>query len=229
MPSVSAVLSGLSSKQNHWHKQNKRKLFCDDRVISTLNAATRGKRVHQLARDYLRSGSEPRRLHREIEQYWKHLKPTLDYFDSDPQWAEGALVPELSYTKSQGHSCIWHDRFRYSGCPDWVGTMGGVKTVAEFKSASTPIGTSETTGWRKDLAFLQLAGYLSAWRSTTGDTDLRTGAVLCATPQETQLFILEGAELQDYIQRFHRLAQDYNRRLEAQLAKTSKRTKLAIA
>ena len=116
------------------------------------------------------------------------------------------------------NDAVWDTKNRYVGIPDWVGKIGGVPAIIEFKTSDTLWRDNynhkqfrQYSEWvRHHQASMQVAAYANAWRKTTG-MPIGAGGIINSTPIECQLFIIEGEMLKKKLSAFHKLCREYRK------------------
>lgn len=197
-PSVTSILSKTSSEASKrallsWQAKNPGGLQA---------AANRGTLVHSACESYMRG--LPVELPDDIRPFWDGLAQHLDRYD-EFLWSEAPLQPRWKYcTGADGISRIWSHRYRYIGCPDFVGLRNNVVVLGDFKTSVAPYSRyypkdrdSRVTfsGWSKyRKCSMQLAAYAIACEETLG-IHIDAAQILVATPEITQSFFLHGDEL----------------------------------
>ena len=179
----------------------------------------RGTSIHKSFNQYLTTGeADVAPIH---YPYWEQLMNVVSPLQIVPTWAEGPLLEKHSHFRSQSKSAIWSEKLQFIGCPDMIGTVGGVPAVVEIKT-STSLYTKNYN--HKDFrtykdwypywyAATQTAAYGIAWQECTKEK-ITTGIVINVTPTASQLFIIELPEYKKRQSDFRSLARSYNKHLE---------------
>ena len=178
------------------------------------SATARGIATHNAVRQYLRTGECD--LDPQYYQYFNGIHEWLGRLDLETWWAEGPVRDDLQYLQQGPSAAVWCNKHRYIGIPDWCGKLGGVPCIIEFKTSDTLYRSnynhkrfSEYTEWvRHHQAAMQVAAYAHAWEETTG-IDIDAGVIINSTPNECQLFMIEGDVLKKKLSAFHKLTRDY--------------------
>ncbi len=212
LPSVSAIL-----KSDSKHKTNRKSngLRNSEKQSAYESFATeRGLAVHAAARSYLRDGEAD--LEEKFFPFFRNIQSKLEILDLEPYWAEEPVIPQLMHLKNNGCSAVWDNDNRYCGTPDYVGKVGGVPCVIEFKTSDNLYQTQyhkdfkTYNNWFKfSQAAMQSAAYANAFSKTTG-IEVNTAIIIVATRDEGQLFILEGEQFIYQLTKFHKLAKEYH-------------------
>ena len=182
----------------------------------TKSATSRGIAVHGAVRQFLRTGECD--LDPAYYDYFSGIQDWLTRLDLETWWAEAPVLEELQHLQQGPSVAVWCDKHRYIGVPDWVGKIGGVSCVLEFKTSDTLYRNNynykqfrQYAEWVKyHQASMQVAAYANAWKQTT-DMSIDAGIIINSTPDECQLFIIERDELQKELKAFHKLCNDYRK------------------
>ena len=108
----------------------------------TKSATARGIAVHSAVRQFLRSGEcalDP------AYYYFAGIQDWLTRLDLETWWAETPVLDELQHLQQGPSAAVWCEKYRYIGFPDWVGKVGGVSCVLEFKRSANSALTSAKT------------------------------------------------------------------------------------
>ena len=182
----------------------------------TKSATARGIAVHSAVRQFLRTGECD--LDPAYYDYFSGIQDWLTRLDLETWWAETPVLDELQHLQQGASAAVWCEKHRYIGVPDWVGKVGGVGCVLEFKTSDTLYRSNynhnqfkQYAEWVKyHHAAMQVAAYANAWKETT-DMDIDAGIIINSTPNECQLFIIERDELKKKLKAFHKLCNDYRK------------------
>lgn len=183
----------------------------------TKSATARGMAVHSAVREFLRTGECE--LDPAYYDYFSGIQDWLTRLDLETWWAETPVLDELQQLQQGPRAAVWCEKHRYIGVPDWVGKVGGVGCVLEFKTSDTLYRNNynhkqfrKYAEWVKyHQASMQVAAYANAWKETT-DMNVDVGIIINSTPNECQLFIIEREELKKKLTAFHKLCQE-NRKI----------------
>ena len=172
-------------------------------------AATRGSAIHLGCENYLR-GLKPD-VPDEYSDFWNGITQYLDWFD-DLYWSERPLRPDWNHLRSDDKEVayVWSTVHKYAGCPDLIGTVGGVSIIADFKTSNAPYRTSfpdkgDKGGYGGFRKFQKVAQQMAAYRLALEE---RTGfhcdqaLVIVTTPETTQGIFIDGDQLDLYEGRF---------------------------
>ena len=182
----------------------------------TKSATARGIAVHSAVRQFLRTGECD--LDPAYYDYFSGIQDWLTRLDLETWWAEQPVLDELQHLQQGPSAAVWCEKHRYIGVPDWVGKVGGVGCVLEFKTSDTLYRSNynhkqfkQYAEWVKyHHAAMQVAAYANAWKETT-DMDIDAGIIINSTPNECQLFIIEREEMKKKLTAFHKLCRDYRK------------------
>ena len=181
-----------------------------------LSATSRGIAVHSAVRQLLRTGECE--LDPAYYDYFSGIQHWLTSLDLDVWWAETPVLDSLQHLENGNSAAVWCEKHRYIGIPDVVGTVGGVNCVIEFKTSDTLYRNNynfkqfkQYSEWVKyHQAAMQVSAYAHAWKETTG-AKIDAGIIINSTPNECQLFIMEGDELKKKLAAFHKLCREYRK------------------
>jgi hypothetical protein len=181
-----------------------------------LSATARGTAVHGAVRKFLRTGECD--LDPVYYDYFAGIQDCLSRLDLDPYWIEGPVLERYQHLQQGASAAVWCDKYRYLGIPDFIGSIGGVPCVIEFKTSDTLYRDNynykmfrQYAEWVKHhQAGMQVAAYANAWNQTTGD-DIHTGVIINSTPEECQLFIIERDVMKKKLAAFHKLCREYRK------------------
>ena len=102
----------------------------------------------------------------------------LDWFDTI-HWSERPLRPDWYHLRSDDKEVafVWSTVHKYAGCPDFIGEIGGVKIICDFKTSTGPYSSVSPErgdrmgygGWRKyQKCAQQMAAYRLALEERVG-------------------------------------------------------------
>ena len=206
LPSVSSILRSDPKYTNFNSSLGARR----GSYSSSEYANDRGHHVHNAARKYLITGEVD--LPERYFDYWEHMHQQLMLLNlTDIIWAEQPLLPELKHLQNGDQSCVWNSKYKYCGCPDLVGSVGGVRALCEFKTSTMLFRDN----YLKDFslyaswflyhqASMQVAAYAKAFEKLT-KIPIDVGIIIVATPSDSQLFVLEKPQLNSAFKKFKQL------------------------
>ena len=212
-----SVSSIIKTDQRLVQGKRSRALANKSKTQSKSQSATaRGIAVHNAARQFLRTGECD--LDPQYYSYFAGIQDWLNRLDLETWWAEAPVLDELQHLQQGPSAAVWCEKRRYIGVPDWVGKVGGVGCVLEFKTSDTLDQNNynykqfkQYAEWVKyHQAAMQVAAYANAWKETT-DMTIEAGIVINSTPDECQLFIIEKEEMKKKLTAFHKLCRDYRK------------------
>ena len=205
LPSVTTVLSATESEKSkaglkRWQERNPGGLEA---------AAARGTAIHAACENYLRG--LPIEVPEEYMPFWNGMDQYLEWFD-ELYWSERPLRPDWNHLRSDDKEVayVWSTEHMFAGCPDLVGTIGGVNVIADFKTSNAPYRTSYPErgdsggygGFRKyQKVAQQMAAYRLALEERTG-FHCDVALVIVTTPEITQAIFIDGDQLNLYESRF---------------------------
>ena len=205
LPSVTTVLSATESEKAKkglatWQKNNPGGLEA---------AAARGTAVHLACENYLRGITEP--IPEQYSGFWNGMDKYLDWFE-DIYWSERPLRPDWNHLRSDDKEVayVWSTVHKYAGCPDLIGTIGGVNIIADFKTSNAPYRDSfpdrgDKGGYggfhKSQKCAQQMAAYRLALEERTG---FRCDAalIIVTTEETTQGLFIDSDKLDLYESRF---------------------------
>ena len=97
------------------------------------------------------------------------MTPYLDWFD-ELYWSERPLRPDWNHLRSDDKEVayVWSTEHKYAGCPDLIGTIGGVNVIADFKTSNPLFSRFPERGDRMGFGgfrkFTKCAQQLAAYR-----------------------------------------------------------------
>ncbi len=213
LPSVTTVLSATETEKakaglKRWQENNPGALEA---------AATRGSAIHLCCENYLR-GIEPG-VPEEYSDFWSGMTQYLDWFE-DLYWSERPLRPDWNHLRSDDKEVayVWSTVHEFAGCPDLIGTIGGLNVIADFKTSNAPYRTSYPDkgdrggygGFRKyQKVSQQMAAYRLALEERTGFR-CDVALVIVTTPETTQGIFIDGDQLDLAEQRFIRRCEQFH-------------------
>ena len=205
LPSVTTVLSATETEKAkkglaNWQRQNPGGLEA---------AAARGSAIHAGCENYLR-GLAPD-VPEEYMDFWNGLEKYLDWFE-ELYWSERPLRPDWNHLRSDDKEVayVWSTEHMFAGCPDLVGTIGGVNVIADFKTSNAPYRTSfpdkgDRGGYGGFRKFQKVAQQMAAYRLALEE---RTGfhcdvaLVIVTTPETSQGIFIDSDQLDLFEARF---------------------------
>lgn len=212
--STSTILKPLVDKHHFKQRYKKQRGWLTQEPVPrhlNIRSTERGKIIHNLAKSFLH-GDSLGKIRKGIDPFWQNLQPMLEYVDNGSAWwLEGPQKAEHNFLRSGPHVSIWHPEKKFSTIPDCCARVGGVPSILEYKTCI------RATDFNLDLAKLQVASYASAIGALL-DEPVKAACILLATPRKGQWFTLEGDDLTDAINAFHKLVDSHYRR-EAKRAK----------
>ena len=208
-PSVSRVLS------NHPKREAARKSAAlNPQRLSQKQAKERGTVIHAAIKNYLLTGQCDLPL--DYMDYWDQVQQVLALLDPKPIWLDGPLSKEQAHFQQDDLACIWSKALRIQGCPDFLGLVGGVKSVIEWKTGTTLFNRnydyrnfSSYWPWFKiKMAELQSAGY-SFCAEECLNFKPEVSIVVNLTPTNHQVFIRDHSDFQKDRIQFKKLAAEF--------------------
>lgn len=209
LPSVTTVLSATETEKSkkglqQWQLNNPGALQA---------AAARGTAIHKCCEDYLRG--IPVDCPEEYQPFWNGLSHYLDWFD-ELHWSERPLRSDWNHLRSDDKEVafVWSTEYKYAGCPDLIGEIGGVRVIADFKTSTGPYSNvfpekgdrAGYGGFRKfQKCAQQMAAYRRALRERTG-FDCQVALVIVSTEETTQGIFIDTDQLNLYDARFMKRA-----------------------
>ena len=180
-----------------------------------LSATARGTAVHKPVRKFIRIGECDLELC--YFDYFSGIQDWLSCLDLEPYWAEGPMLEKYQHLQQGPSAAVWCDKYRYIGVPDFVGKLGGVPVVMEFKTSDYLYRDDydfrqfkQYSDWvRHYNAGMEVAAYANVWNQTTAD-DIHKGVVINSTPEACQLFIIERDIMKKKLTAFHKLCKEYS-------------------
>jgi hypothetical protein len=198
LPSVTTVLSATETAKSkaslaNWQVRNPGAL---------QEASTRGSAIHLGCENYLRG--IPHGVPDDYMDFWNGMSPYLDWFD-ELYWSERPLRSDWNHLRSDDREVayVWSTEHKYAGCPDLVGTIGGVNVIADFKTSNGPYcsvfpqrGDAQGFGgFRKyQKCSQQLAAYRLALHERTGFM-ADVALIIVSTPETSQAIFIDGDQL----------------------------------
>lgn len=178
-------------------------------------AKQRGIEVHSAARKFIRTGEVD--LSPKFYPYWEGIQKQLSLLDlTKVEWVEGPAIPELQHLRDGDNSAVWNLKQKYCGCPDLVANLGGLRTLVEFKTSDElHMATYDmnfknySSWWRHSQSRMQVGSYCTAYEMTTG-RPIEAAAIVVATRDDSQLFIMERDAIDKATQKFHKLAKSFH-------------------
>ena len=213
MPSVTTVLSATETAKSkaslaQWQVNNPGAL---------QEASTRGSAIHLGCENYLR-GLDPG-VPDDYQDFWKGITQYLDWFD-DLYWSERPLRPDWNHLRSDDKEVayVWSTEHKYAGCPDLVGTIGGINVIADFKTSNGPYCSvfpqrGDRIGFGGFRKYTKCAQQLAAYRLALEE---RTGfradvaLIIVSTPETTQGIFIDGDQLDLQESRFLKRCEQFH-------------------
>ena len=205
LPSVTTVLSATETEKSKkglltWQKNNPGGLEA---------AAARGTAIHACCEDYLRG--LPVNVPEEYRAFWNGMDQYLDWFDVI-HWSERPLRSDWNHLRSDDKEVafVWSTEYKYAGCPDLIGEIGGVRVIADFKTSTGPYSNVFPErgdrvgfgGFRKfQKCAQQMAAYRRALKERTG-FQCDAALVIVTTEETTQGIFIDTDQLDLYDSRF---------------------------
>ena len=159
-PSVTSILkvtSGSAPALTNW----RRSLGSGEADAARQQALDRGTAIHEFVERRLRGYRVARAVPSHLRPYWDSLAPVLRRC-KQPQVIE---------------RFVWHREQRYAGTLDAVCRFGGVPTLVDWKTTSSPKYLDRYLGDYR----LQVTAYAAALLDTTG-VEVRQCAIVVAHP-----------------------------------------------
>jgi hypothetical protein len=205
LPSVTTVLSATETEKS---KQSLR-TWQDNNPGALEEAATRGTAVHKCCENYIRG--LPIDCPPEYEDFWNGMSQYLDWFDTI-HWSERPLRSDWHHLRSDDKQVayVWSTEYKFAGCPDLIGEIGGVNVLADFKTSNAPYRSSFPDrgdrmgfgGFRKfQKCAQQMAAYRLALRERTG-FECDVALIIVATEKLTQGIFIDTDQMNLYESRF---------------------------
>lgn len=219
-PSVTTIISETASEAN----KKKLEMWAKNNPGVKEAAAERGTSIHYCMEQYLKKNSFEVPV--AYEKFWDGMTNILDQFE-EVVWAETPLLEKHQYAmSSDGIGRVWgcDDEGRaWAGSPDIVGVAGNKLTLADLKTSTGPYyrrwpknhekGSPE---WRAGLSgymkftkcCLQLGAYDIGIEQTLG-MKVQQGAIIVATEEKTQLFIITRNHLNIMREKWMKVVEEY--------------------
>ena len=212
LPSVTTVLSATESENQSWSEEMAAEQSWWPRSCCCtwhINPCC--------FENYLRG--LPIDVPEEYMQFWNCMDQYLEWID-ELYWSERPLRPDWNHLRSDDKEVayVWSTVHQFAGCPDLVGTIGGVNVIADFKTSNTPYRTSYPErgdsggygGFRKyQKVAQQMAAYRLALEERTG-FHCDVALVIVTTPETTQGIFIDGDQLDLYESRFIKRCQMFH-------------------
>ena len=213
LPSVTTVLSATESEKSRKSLQQ----WIDKNPGASEEACTRGTAIHLCCENYLRG--LPVNCPEPYVNYWRGMDRYLDYFD-DLFWSERPLRPDWNFLRSDDKEVayVWSTEHKFAGCPDLIGTIGGLNVICDFKTSSGRYqncfpdrGDREGFGgYRKYIKCAQQqAAYALALKERTG-FEVDVALILATTEEHTQAIFIDNDQLKLAESRFIKRAQQFH-------------------
>lgn len=213
LPSVTTVLSATETAKSkaslkQWQQNNPGALE---------EASTRGSAIHLGCENYLR-GLDPA-VPDQYQDFWQGMDQYLDWFD-DIYWSERPLRPDWNHLRSDDKEVayVWSTEHKYAGCPDLIGTIGGLNVIADFKTSNAPYCSvfpqrGDRIGFGGFRKYTKCAQQLSAYKMALEE---RTGficdvaLIIVSTPETSQAIFIDGDQLALQESRFIKRCQQFH-------------------
>ena len=224
-PSVTTILSETASEAN----KKKLEMWAKNNPGVKEAAAERGTAIHSCMEHYLKK--EDFEVPEAYSNFWDGMPQILDQFQ-EVVWAETPLWQKHHFALSEdGIGRVWgcDDQGRaWAGSPDIIGVAGNKLTLADLKTSVGPYyrrwpknlekGSPE---WRANLSGymkfskcgLQLGAYALGIEQTLG-MKVQQGAIIVATEQRTQLFIISRRHMDILQEKWLKVVQEYYDQIE---------------
>lgn len=224
-PSVTTIISETASEAN----KKKLEMWAKNNPGVKEAAAERGTAIHSCMEHYLKK--EDFEVPEAYSNFWDGMPKILDQFQ-EVIWAETPLWQKHHFALSEdGIGRVWgcDDQGRaWAGSPDIIGVAGNKLTLADLKTSVGPYyrrwpknlekGSPE---WRANLSGymkfskcgLQLGAYALGIEQTLG-MKVQQGAIIVATEQRTQLFIISRRHLDILQEKWLKVVQEYYDQIE---------------
>jgi hypothetical protein len=219
-PSVTTIISQTASEAN----KKKLEMWAKNNPGMKEAAAERGTSIHSCMEHYLKR--EEFKVPEEYSKFWDGMPPMLNQFQ-EVIWAETPLWEKHKFALSDdGVGRVWgcdDDGRAWAGSPDIIGVAGNKLTLADLKTSTGPYhrrwpkhlekGSPE---WRQGLGgymkfskcCLQLGAYDLGIEQTLG-MRVQQGAILVATEERTQLFIITRNHLNIMREKWLKVVKEY--------------------
>ena len=216
LPSVSQILASDDKYLIRKKANGVRRARTPEHIQRSNDGRKRGISIHNSVNQYLTTGDAD--ISAEYLPYWDGIYSQLKHLDIVPFFAERPLMEEHSFMTNGEQSCVWSDRYKFSGIPDLIGSIGGVNCACEFKTSSHLFNKNydrkkfhEYHEWHSySQAGAQVAAYGLAFEELT-DIKIEAGLIIVATPKQSQMFVLDSDEFRSRQKKFKTLANKYNK------------------
>jgi genome maintenance exonuclease 1 len=193
LPSVTTILTATTTEEKKQSLENWRKRVGHQKAQAIVTeAAGRGTRMHKFLEDFVKTGkiSEPGSNPYSIQSHQMAQSIINQGLNKcDEYW--GTEVP-LYYPKI------------YAGTTDLCGIHDGSEAIMDHKQSNK----LKKREWIDDY-FIQLAAYASAHNEVHG-TKIRKGVIfMCTADNVYQEFIIEGAEFDDWTDKWFKRLEEY--------------------
>ena len=208
-PSVSRVLAAHPKRE-----AARKSAALNPQRLSKAEAQERGTVIHESIKNYLLTGEC--NLPYEYMGYWEQVQQVLSLLEPKPIWLDGPLTADQAHFQQDGLSCIWSKDLRVQGCPDFLGSVGGVSAVLEWKTGTTLFNSnydyrnfsSYWPWWKIKISQYQCASYSFCAEECLGFKP-EVSIVVNITPDDHQVFIRDHLAFQKDRTQFKKLAKDY--------------------
>jgi len=219
-PSVTTIISETASEAN----KKKLEMWAKNNPGMKEAAAARGTAIHACMEKYLKR--EEFEVPGEYGKFWDGMPTLLDQFQ-EVIWAETPLWEKHKFALSEdGVGRIWgcdKEGRAWSGSPDIIGVANNKLTLADLKTSTGlyyrrwPKGLEKgSLEWRLNLsgyikfqkACKQLGAYSLGIKQTLG-MSVQQAAVIVATEERTQLFIISRRLLDIMEEKWLKIVEEY--------------------
>lgn len=195
LPSVTTVLEATKSEESKKALQEWRKRIGYQKAQEiTTEAAGRGTRMHKWLENYVKTGETG--------------EPGSNPYSLQSHQMAQSIITKGMYkcTEYWGTEVPLYFPKVYAGTTDLAGVHDGDEAIMDHKQTNKP----KKREWIEDY-FVQLAAYANAHNEVHG-TKIRKGVIfMCSAANEYQEFIIEGAEFDQWSNRwFERLDKYYS-------------------
>jgi hypothetical protein len=219
-PSVTTIISETASEAN----KKKLEMWSKNNPGMKEAAAERGTSIHSCMEHYLKK--EEFEVPEAYQSFWDGMPSILDQFQ-EVVWAETPLWEKHKFALSDdGVGRVWgcdEQGRAWCGSPDIIGVANNRLTLADLKTSNGPYyrrwpkdlekGSPE---WRANLsghikfqkAGKQLGAYSLGIKQTLGMT-VQQAAIIVATNERTQLFVLSRRYLDIMEEKWLKIVEEY--------------------
>ena len=193
LPSVTTILDATKPEEKKKALQEWRKRVGEKQAQAiTTEAAGRGTRMHKWIEDYIKTGQ-------------LGVPGSNPYSQQSHKMAQSIITEGLSKCDEfWGTEVSLYYPKIYAGTTDLVGVHDGSPAIMDHKQTNK----LKKREWIEDY-FLQLAAYAAAHNEVHG-TNIRKGVIfMCSADNIYQEFIVEGAEFDDWTNRWFKRVEEY--------------------